>query len=124
MTKPNAGTRNLVATFAAQGNFAAGTGNAAMIIAPAATTVAITPTNAVTYPGNACVTVTVTSQAGTPSGNIGLTLDGVALPLEALTNGAATFTLNAPAARAREGLKRLLRRRVTLQPLRVRVCSS
>ena len=47
----------------------------------------------VVYGNPATVTVTVTSFAGTVTGNVTLTVNGVAQPVQALTNGQAVFTL-------------------------------
>lgn len=59
-----------------------------------ATTTTISPIAAVTYPGNVTITVTVTSAAGTPQGNVTLSINNnvgsSTQPLNA--SGVATFT--------------------------------
>ena len=67
-------------------------------VLPDATTTSLSAP-AVTYPASAVVTVTLSSSAGTPTGNVSLTVDG-GTPLLAAMNGSgvATFTLTAPSA--------------------------
>ncbi len=96
LTSPAAGSHSLVATYAAQGNFAASSKTGTLTVNGAATTTSIVaPT--VTFPSNALVTVTVSSAAGTPTGNVSLSVDGVAQTPQALVGGSATFTLINPA---------------------------
>jgi len=53
----------------------------------------------ITYNANGFVTVTVASAAGTPTGNVKLTVDNNAPPLSAaLNNGTAVFTIPSPKA--------------------------
>jgi len=64
---------------------------------PAPTTTSINaPT--VTYNSNGSVTVTVTSAAGTVTGDVSLTVDSGAPVTQRLSGGSATFTLTSPAA--------------------------
>jgi hypothetical protein len=57
-----------------------------------ATTTTISPIAALTYPGNATITVTVASAAGTPAGTVQLKLSGHGVQTAQLSNGVATFT--------------------------------
>jgi hypothetical protein len=50
----------------------------------------------VTYPSDATVTVSVTSNSGTPTGNVTLSVDNGPATSAALANGAATFTISSP----------------------------
>lgn len=52
----------------------------------------------ITYGDVATVTLNVTSWAGTVTGNVTLTFNGVAQPVQALVNGQAVFTFNGLAA--------------------------
>ena len=94
LTSPSAGIHTLSASYAAQGNFAAsGPTPGTLTVNAAATTTSISaPT--VTYPANGVVTVTVSSTAGTPTGNATLIVDGGTPLTQALNgSGVATFTL-------------------------------
>jgi Bacterial Ig-like domain (group 3) len=62
-----------------------------------ATTMTIS-TSHVTYPNDATVTVSVKSAAGTPTGDVHLTVDAGGGLTQHLLNGAATFTLPSPGA--------------------------
>ncbi len=53
---------------------------------------------AVTYGANGIVTVTVSSAAGTPTGNVSLSVDGGAATTQALVGGSTTFTIPSPSA--------------------------
>jgi hypothetical protein len=50
------------------------------------------------YGNNGFVTVTVNSGAGTPTGNVALSVDGGASATQALLSGSTTFTVNTPTA--------------------------
>src|SRR5262249_4752327 len=94
----NAGSHSLSASYAAQGNFAASSATGSLFVNQAATSVGITAPVVLTYNANSSVTVTVTSPAGTPTGNVSLTLDGGTPVAQALSGGSATFTLTSPFA--------------------------
>jgi len=89
------GVHNLSANYPAQANFAASSATGTIIIAGTPTTTAITAPS-VTFPANAQVTVTVTATAGTPSGNVTLSVDGKPATSLPLTNGSAVFTITTP----------------------------
>ncbi len=101
LTSPTVGTHSLSASYAAQGNFAASNATGSLVVNPAAanaTTTSITAP-AVTFPASGSVTVSVTSAAGTPTGNVSLSVDGGAPATAALgPAGTAIFTLTNPAA--------------------------
>src|SRR5439155_13730587 len=79
------------ASYAAQGNFAASSATGTLHVNAAATTTAISaPT--ITYNANGSVTVTVSSGAGTPTGNVTLSVDGGTAVSKALASGSASFT--------------------------------
>ncbi len=97
LTSPSAGDHSLSAIYAAQGNFDASSATGSLHVNPAATTASISAP-AVTYNANGQVTVTVSSGAGTPGGNVSLTVDGGAPLTQALSAGSTTFTLTSPNA--------------------------
>jgi hypothetical protein len=92
-----AGSHSLSASYAAQSNFAASSASGSLTVNPAATTTAINAP-AVIFPSNGVVTVTVSSAAGVPGGNVSLSVDGGAPITQALAGGSSTFTLASPAA--------------------------
>jgi hypothetical protein len=57
-----------------------------------ATTTVISPITGLSYPGNPTITVTVSSSAGTPTGNVLLTLTGHGTTTLTLNNGVATYS--------------------------------
>jgi sugar lactone lactonase YvrE len=61
---------------------------------PSTTTVAVTPSSGINYPGSATVTVTVAATSGStvPSGTVTLEVTGQKKASQALTNGVATFS--------------------------------
>ena len=63
---------------------------------PASTSTTITSAPTVIYNANGIVTVTVGSGAGTPGGNVSLSVDGGAAINQALVSGSTTFTLTSP----------------------------
>ncbi len=89
-------THSITAVYAGDMNLAGSSSTIlSQVVNPASTTTSIAaPT--VTYPANATITVTVSSTAGTPTGNVSLTVDGGTPLSQALTNGIATFTLTSP----------------------------
>src|SRR5713101_7199015 len=88
---PSAGNHPLSASYAAQGNFDTSTASGTLHVNRATTTAAISaPT--ITYNANGSVTVTVSSTAGTPTGNVTLAVDGGVAVSKALSSGSATFT--------------------------------
>jgi hypothetical protein len=91
---PAAGTHTLVATYAAQGNYAGSSSSAVLGVSQAPTTVQIAaPT--VTYNANGTVTLTVGAGARvpTPIGTVTLTVDSGAPLSTPLVGGAATFSI-------------------------------
>jgi hypothetical protein len=96
---PNAGNRNLIASYAAQGNYGASTGSGTLTVNPAATTTAIISAPSVTYNANGLVTVLVSSGTGTPTGTVSLSVDGGTAMTQPLNgSGIATFTVSGPNA--------------------------
>jgi len=89
---PNAGDHALIATYSDQGNFAgsSATGTLHVIAAPTTTSISAPTIN---YGANGIVTVTVSSAAGTPTGNVSLRVDGAPAITQALASGSATFTI-------------------------------
>ncbi|MCU1296130.1 MAG: Kelch motif [Acidobacteriaceae bacterium] len=95
------GTYTIQYSYPGDKNFSAPTPNPnvsnSLTINAAATTTSISaPT--VTFPANGSVTVTVSSTGLTPTGNVSLTVDGGNPISQALSNGAAVFSLTSPAA--------------------------
>jgi hypothetical protein len=91
------GSHSLSASYAAQANFGASSATGSLVVNPAPTSININaPT--ITFNANGSVTVTVSSVAGTPGGNVSLSVDGGAATSRALVNGSTTFTLTSPAA--------------------------
>ena len=75
LPSPDAGDYSLQATFAAQGNYLGSTASGMLHVNPAATTVTIN-TSTVTYSDDGSANVTVTSAAGSPIGDVTLSVDG------------------------------------------------
>jgi hypothetical protein len=92
-----AGNHSLSASYAAQGGFAASSASGTLTVNPAATSVGVSAP-AITYNANGSVTITVSSAAGTPGGNVSLSVDGGAATSKALAGGSAVFTITSPAA--------------------------
>src|SRR5439155_1488262 len=91
LASPSAGDHTLSASYAAQGNFGAGSATGTLHVNPAATTASISaPT--ITYNANGSVTVSMTSTAGTVTGNVSLSVDGGTAASKALSSGSATFS--------------------------------
>ena len=91
-----AGSHTLLASYAAQGNFEAATANGTLDVFRAATTTTISAP-AITVGADGTVVVTVSSSAGTPSGQVSLAVDGVTLPFQTLdAAGTSTFTVSSP----------------------------
>jgi hypothetical protein len=86
----DAGDHALVADYAAQGNFDHSSQSGTLHVSAAQSSMTIAaPT--ITYGAHGSVAVTVTSGAGTPSGNVTLTVDGGAPMSMALSGGIASF---------------------------------
>jgi predicted small lipoprotein YifL len=92
---PSAITHTLFAEYLGQGTFGASSASGNLIVIPAATTTTITAP-AVTYGTDGSVTVTVSSAAGTPTGDVSLSVDGGAATTQGLINGSTTFTIPSP----------------------------
>jgi hypothetical protein len=91
------GDHALSASYAAQGNFAASSATGTLHVNPAPTSASISaPT--ITYNANGLVTVTVSSGALTPTGNVSLSVDYGGATTQALVSGSATFTIPSPSA--------------------------
>ncbi|MHB0970853.1 MAG: Ig-like domain repeat protein [Thermoanaerobaculia bacterium] len=97
LPSPAAGDHPLVATFAGDANHASSIANATLRVDAAATSLAIDAPSIV-YGNSATVTVTLTTAAATPSGNIALTVDAGAPLTAPLVAGVATFTVPSLAA--------------------------
>ena len=91
ITRPSAGDHTLSATYAAQGNFTASSATGTLHVNGSTTTSISAPT--INYGANGAVTVTVSSAAGTPTGNVSLRVDGAPAITQALASGSATFTI-------------------------------
>ncbi len=97
LSSPSAGDHSLSVTYAAQGNFDASSGTGNLHVNQAATSPSISaPT--ITYNANGSVTISVTSSAGTVTGNVSLSVDGGAATTQPLSNGSSVFTLTSPNA--------------------------
>jgi predicted small lipoprotein YifL len=94
---PSAGTHTLNATYAAQGDHGASSASGALVVNRAATTMNITAPG-VTYGEDGYVAVTVGSTAGTPTGNVSLSVDNGAATMQTLVGGSATFRISKPSA--------------------------
>ena len=92
---PSAGSHTLNAVYAAQGAFGTSSASGTLIVNQAATTTTITAP-VVPFGSNGSVTVTVSSAAGTPTGNVSLSVDGGAATTQGLINGSTTFTITSP----------------------------
>jgi hypothetical protein len=93
---PTAINHTLSTSYAAQNNFAASGPVTGTLVVSAAATMTSVSAPPVIYPTNALITVTVSSGAGTPTGNATLVVDG-GVPLSAALNGGiATFTITNP----------------------------
>ncbi len=95
LTSPGAGPHTLSAAYAAQGNFGASSASGTLNVNQATTTTSITALG-ITYGADGIVTVTVSSTAGTPTGDVSLSVDNGAPMTQALSNGSATFTIPSP----------------------------
>ena len=94
---PSAGPHTLNAEYAAQGTYEASATSGALLVNQAATTTTITaPQMIVGTDGS--VTVRVSSAAGTPSGNVSLSVDNGAATTQGLIAGSTTFTIPGPSA--------------------------
>ena len=95
------GPHSITAIYSGDANFFTSTSAAiSQLVKSAITTTSISaPT--ITYGADGLVTVTVAAQdpaAGTPSGNVTLTVDGGTAVSQALVNGSAIFTISKPGA--------------------------
>ena len=91
-----AGSPTITACYSPTGIYLASNGSVSQIVNAAAASISLSaPT--VIYPANSVVTVTVSSSAGTPTGNATLVVDG-GMPVFAALNGSgvAAFTLTSP----------------------------
>src|SRR5207244_4205226 len=91
LATPSAGHHTLCAGDGAQGVCGAGPATGTLHVNQAATTASISaPT--ITYNANGSVTVSMTSTAGTVTGNVSLSVDGGTAASKALSSGSATFS--------------------------------
>lgn len=100
VTAPAVGTHTLAASYPAQGNFGASSVTGTLIVnaqGVSATSISV-QAPPITAGANGTVTVTVSSQGGTPTGNVALSVDGGTPQVQALTNGSAIFTVTQPSA--------------------------
>ena len=88
----NAGSHSLTASYAVQGNFAGSNTTGTLMVNPAATTTGISAP-AITYGANGSITVSVTSGAGTPAGQVDLNVDGFDEGLQTLSGGSFTYAI-------------------------------
>ena len=86
------GTHTVVVSYAAQGIFGGTSANGPLVVNPAITSINFS-TSPMSFNSNGSVAVTVASAAGTPPGNVSLTVDNGAPLSQSLLNGATTFTL-------------------------------
>jgi N-acetylneuraminic acid mutarotase len=95
------GTHSITAIYSGDTNFFTSTSAAISQVVKSAVTITSISAPWITYGADGVVTVTVAAQdsaAGTPTGNVTLTVDtGVAVS-QALVNGSATFTISKPGA--------------------------
>ena len=103
VTGLSVGSHSLRATYASQGNFAASSATGILqVTSGSSTSGSSSPTGLlisappVTFPSSALVTVTVNSNAGTPTGIVSLSVDGGAPLTASLSGGRAQFTLSNP----------------------------
>jgi len=103
VTGLSVGSHSLSATYASQGNFAASSAVGILQVnSGSSTSGSSSPTSLlisappVTFPSSALVTVTVNSNAGTPTGIVSLSVDGGAPLTASLSGGRAQFTLSNP----------------------------
>ena len=95
---PSAPSHDLSATYAKQGNFDASSTTGTLNVKRAPTTTTISPPPPVAYGEDGSVTVTVSSAAGTPTGDVSLSVDGTPMTPQTLSNGSTTFTIPGPSA--------------------------
>lgn len=95
LTAPASGSHAVLASYAAQGNFLGSSAEGTFSVGQGATTILISAP-AATYGANGTVTVSVSSTAGTPAGNVSLTVDNGAPTTQALAAGSTTFTVTSP----------------------------
>ncbi len=97
ITGPGTGNHTLIASYAAQGNYAASSSTITVYSTQVTTSVGINAP-AVTYNANGTVTLTVRSTNGTPSGDVSLTVDSTNYTATLDSNGTATFSITSPSA--------------------------
>src|SRR4029077_2293406 len=95
-------THSITAVYAnADGNFTGSTSAALLQTVKSADTTTSISAPTITFGANGLVTVTVAAvdaSAGTPTGNVTLTVDGGSALSQALVNGSTTFTVSNPGA--------------------------
>jgi Bacterial Ig-like domain (group 3)/Bacterial Ig domain len=89
---PSAGNHALVASFAAQGSFAASSATGTLSVGSIATAMTVSAPP-ITQGGKGSVNVTVSAASGTPTGSVALVVDNGAPLTAPLVNGQAQFTL-------------------------------
>ena len=94
---PSAGPHTLNAEYAAQGTYEASATSGTLLVNQAATTTTITAPQVIVGTDGS-VTVKVSSAAGTPSGNVSLSVDNGAATTQGLIAGSTTFTIPGPSA--------------------------
>jgi hypothetical protein len=97
LTSPNAANHSLSATYAAQGNFLASSTTGTLHVNAAPTSIGIVAAG-VTYNADGSANVTVTSAAGTPGGDVTLSVDGGTAQSQTLSSGSTVFTIPGPGA--------------------------
>jgi pectin methylesterase-like acyl-CoA thioesterase len=87
------GTHKLTWTYSGDSNFVGSTSSSYTLTVSAAPTVTTISGSGVTYGQAASIVANVTSSAGTPSGNVTLTVDGTTMVMQALAGGTTTFSI-------------------------------
>jgi len=96
ISKPNAASYALVATYSPNTGFQASSANGTLTVNGAATTTNITAASIIGL-SDGQVKVTVTSAAGALTGSVNLLIGNLTLMTQPLTAGSSTFTITAPA---------------------------
>jgi hypothetical protein len=97
ISSPSPGSHALYATYSAQGNFGASSASGTLGVGLGATSILLSAPP-ITYGSNGMVTVTVSSNSGTPTGSVSLSVDGGAATAQGLASGATTFIILGPNA--------------------------
>src|SRR6059058_697567 len=88
----NAGDHSLAASYAPQAYYTGSSASGSLHVDPAPTTTVIGAPD-ITYGTAGSVTITISSAAGTPTGDVALAVNGADVLTHALVDGAWTFTV-------------------------------